>query len=194
LVTAQERVRRNAEVFNARARGLSWPTVAARYGLSERQCRRIVAECRAASGSLEDLDANEIVRDTLESYDARIEDLALLAEETEHAGAKLGAVKARLHAIRSKWELMRAIGVLPADLGRLSRSTPSRSLARSSRYSRAHKGISMKRPLLLTTATLCIVVAAAAPAAAKNTGKGTIPAKSHAYGASLLTWEQRWIQ
>jgi chorismate mutase len=118
-VTAQERVGRNAEVFNARARGWSWPTIAAQFNLSERQCRRVVAEYREATGSLADLDASEIVRDTLEAYDAAIEDLALLADETAHDGTKLGAIRARLDAVKSRWELMQAIGVLPADLGQL---------------------------------------------------------------------------
>jgi hypothetical protein len=38
-------------------------------------------------------------------------------------------------------------------------------------------------------AALCITLAAATPAA----GQGTIPPQSHAYGASLLTWQQRWM-
>jgi hypothetical protein len=118
-VTAQERVRRNAEVFNARARGLSWATIAAQTNLSERQCRRIFAEHREASGSLADLDASEIVRDTLDAYDAAIEDLALLADSSTHDGARLGAIRARLDAVTSRWELMQAIGVLPANLEQL---------------------------------------------------------------------------
>jgi hypothetical protein len=48
----------------------------------------------------------------------------------------------------------------------------------------------MRRPLLVTIAALSIVVGAAGPAAAK---KGAIPARSHAHGASLLTWQQRWV-
>lgn len=49
----------------------------------------------------------------------------------------------------------------------------------------------MRRPLLLTIAALSIVLAAATPAAAH---KGSIPpAKSNAFGASLLTWEKRWV-
>jgi hypothetical protein len=118
-VTAQERVQRNAKVFNARARGWSWPTIAARFNLSTRQCRRVVAEYREATGSLADLDASEIARDTLDAYDAAIEELALLADNTTHDGTKLGAIRARLDAVTSKWELMRAIGVLPANLEQL---------------------------------------------------------------------------
>lgn len=118
-MTTDQRARRNAEVFSARARGLTWPTIASRFGLSERQCRRIFAEHREAIGSLEDLDPTEIVRDTLDAYDAAIEELALLAEGSSHDGARLGAVRGRLDAIRSKWELMQAIGVFPSDLGQL---------------------------------------------------------------------------
>src|SRR3954453_326592 len=119
-MTPHERARRNGEFFSARARGLTWPTVAAQFGLSERQCRRIVHEQRECRPAVTELDLYELVQDTIEAYDAGIEELALLARETEHHGAKLGAIKARLDAIRSKWEVLRAIGVLPADLGRLS--------------------------------------------------------------------------
>lgn len=118
VVNAQERVRRDAEVVAARARGLSWPTIAAQFHLSERQCRRIVREYRAEAEA-EAFDAASAVRDALEAHDAAIEELALLAEQTNHDGAKLGAIRARLDAIRSRWELMRAIGLLPANLGQL---------------------------------------------------------------------------
>jgi hypothetical protein len=72
-----------------------------------------VAEYRATSGSLSDLDVEEIIRDTLDAYDAAIEDLGVLAEETSHAGTTLGAIRGRLDAVRAKWELMQAIGLLP---------------------------------------------------------------------------------
>ena len=119
VVTTDQRARRNAQVFSARARGLTWPTIAAQFNLSQRQCRRIFAEHREATGSLADLDASEIVRDTLDAFDAAIEDLALLAGSTAHDGTKLGAIRARLDAVTSRWELLRAIGVLPANLERL---------------------------------------------------------------------------
>ena len=38
-LTAQRKVERDAAVVRDRARGLTWPTIAARHGLSERQCR-----------------------------------------------------------------------------------------------------------------------------------------------------------
>src|SRR5438552_2422075 len=51
----------------------------------------------------------------------------------------------------------------------------------------------MRRRLLFTIAALSLsIVAAVMPAVAA--GKRTVPARSHGYGASLLTWEQRWIQ
>jgi hypothetical protein len=56
---------------------------------------------------------------TLDAFDAAIEDLALLAESTAHDGTKLGAIRARLDAVTSRWELMRAVGVLRANLEQL---------------------------------------------------------------------------
>jgi hypothetical protein len=47
----------------------------------------------------------------------------------------------------------------------------------------------MKRLFALIAALSMLVVAS--PAAA---GGNAVPAKSHAYGASLLTWQQRWVQ
>jgi hypothetical protein len=118
-MTTDQRARRNAEVFSARARGLTWPTIAVRFNLSERQCRRVCAEHRAESGSLGDIDAADVIRETLDGYDAAIEDLALLAESSTHDGTRLGPIRARLDAVRSRWELLHAVGVLPANLGQL---------------------------------------------------------------------------
>jgi hypothetical protein len=79
-----------------------------------------VREQQECSPALIELDISELVQNTIDGYDSGIEDLALLAQETEHDGVRLGAIKARLDALRSKWELMRTIGVLPADFGQLS--------------------------------------------------------------------------
>jgi hypothetical protein len=47
----------------------------------------------------------------------------------------------------------------------------------------------MKRLCVLIAVLSMLVVAT--PAAARG---NAVPAKSHAYGASLLTWQQRWVQ
>jgi hypothetical protein len=47
----------------------------------------------------------------------------------------------------------------------------------------------MRRPLLFTLAALLVALLAAPPAVAR---KGAIPAGSYAFGASLLTWAQRY--
>jgi hypothetical protein len=49
----------------------------------------------------------------------------------------------------------------------------------------------MRRPALLTIAALCFALVAATPAAGHNGGAN--PPQSHAYGASLLTWQKRWM-
>lgn len=59
----------------------------------------------------------EVVAETLEAYEAAIEDFTLLAERTDHDSTKLGAIRARLDTYHARIDLMRTIGVLPSDLG-----------------------------------------------------------------------------
>lgn len=113
-VTAHERACRNAEVIRARARGFSWDEIARRSGLSDRQCRRILADYRQSRPGLHEIDPVEVIEEALDAYDAAIEDLALLAEQTSHDGTRLGAIRSRVEASRAKMELMHAVGVLPS--------------------------------------------------------------------------------
>jgi hypothetical protein len=48
----------------------------------------------------------------------------------------------------------------------------------------------MKRPVLFTLATLLIALLVASPAAVAK--DRVLPAGSHAWGASLVTWQERW--
>jgi hypothetical protein len=101
-------------VVAARARGLTWRTIAERFGLEERQCRRIVDEYRSDRPLPYDRDPMTVIRETLEQYDA-----ALLAEDTRHAGARLGTIRTRLDIARAKLELLQLAGLVPSDLGQL---------------------------------------------------------------------------
>ena len=100
-----------------RARGLKWSTVAARHGLTERRCQEIVKEQRGARPGLVERDPVAEVEEALDQYEDLIEQFALLAETSSHDGVKLGALKAQLRALAERLNLMRAVGVLPADLG-----------------------------------------------------------------------------
>lgn len=118
-------------MVRARARGLGWAEISARLALSERQCRRVVAEFRETGPRLHEMDPVETIEEALEQFDSAIEDLALLAEKSQHDGVRLGATRSRLDALRGKLELMRAVGVLPRDLGRLKIEVDVRHTARA---------------------------------------------------------------
>jgi hypothetical protein len=113
-LTSHEKVRRDADVVTDRARGLAWTTIAARHELTERQCRNIWNE-RLREVSLEPVDVRFYLGESIAQLDAAIEELALLAETTANDPVRLGAVKARLDALGSKFELMRLSGLLPFD-------------------------------------------------------------------------------
>jgi hypothetical protein len=128
-LTAQQKVQRDAEIISDRARGLSWPTIALRHKLSERQCRTIWAEYREQQRAFSDTDPIDAVLDAIATHDAVIEELALLSESANQEAVKLGAIKARLAALHAKALLMQAVGLLPADLGLLRREIETRWVA-----------------------------------------------------------------
>ena len=130
-MTGHERAVRNADVVRARARGLGWEEIAGRFGLSERQCRRILDDYRASESRLHEIDPIETVEGALDQYDAAIEELALLAERTAHDAVRLGAIKTRLDVLRGKLDLMAAVGVLPRDLGQLHVEIDVRNVVRA---------------------------------------------------------------
>jgi hypothetical protein len=115
-VPAYEKVRRDALVVADRARGLTWPTIAARHHLSERQCRSVYADFRRRAGN-EPEDPEDEARDAVRLLEAAIEELALLAETTNNDAVRLGAIRTKLDAICRRIELMQALGLLPRDLG-----------------------------------------------------------------------------
>jgi hypothetical protein len=72
-------VARDAKVVADRARGLTWPTIADRHALSERQCRSIWSEW-VRERPLEPTDPRDALREAVAQLDATIEDTALFAE------------------------------------------------------------------------------------------------------------------
>jgi hypothetical protein len=114
---AREKVKRDCEIVADRARGLTWRTIAARHGLSERQCRTVWAERRPPLAEALEGDLVAALEEALAGLDAVIEDCALLAERTANDAVRLGAIKARMAAMGERFSLLRACGLLPHDLG-----------------------------------------------------------------------------
>jgi hypothetical protein len=115
-VPADEKVRRDALVVADRARGLTWPTIAARHDLSERQCRSVYSEFRGRADR-EAEDPEDEARDAVRLLEAVVEELALLSETTNNDAVQLGAIRTKLDAMCRRIELMQALGLLPRDLG-----------------------------------------------------------------------------
>jgi hypothetical protein len=128
-LTTRERAARDLRVVQDRARGMSWTRIADRHEISDRQARRIVAEYRQSRPALHEHDPVEVVEETLEAYEAAIDELAILAETTDHDSTRLGAIKARLDAQQERVELLTRIGVLPRDLGQAGVEIDLREIA-----------------------------------------------------------------
>lgn len=82
-LTAQQKVERDARIVADRAAGLTWPTIARRHDLSERQCQEILRAHRAARPRFEARDPVDAVTEVVEQLDSVIEKFALVAEQTE---------------------------------------------------------------------------------------------------------------
>jgi len=104
-------------VIADRARGFPWSYIADRHGLSERQCRNIwTARRDGRSDLLSAAEREALVHDALDAYDAAIEELAVLADETANDAVRLGSIKARTAVVKHRLEFLQAIGLLPKDL------------------------------------------------------------------------------
>lgn len=112
---ASAKVQRDGRIVADRARGLTWSTIGARHGVSERQARTVWSE-RLREVSTEPVDVREALKEAVAQLDAAIEDLVLVAEDTKNDAVRLGAIKARLSAMAEKHELMRLSGLLPFDV------------------------------------------------------------------------------
>ncbi len=126
-MTATERRQRDAKLVADRARGVIWPEIANRQGLSERQARRVV-EAWWSRRPVEDVDPDAIVRETLRACAQDLNDLAVLAVETRNDAVRLGAIKAHADVLRSRIEILRSIGQLPFDWRRWQAANEERRL------------------------------------------------------------------
>jgi hypothetical protein len=76
---AQQKVERDARIVADRAAGLTWPTIARRHDLSERQCQEILRAHRASRPLFEARDPVEAVSEVVEQLDSIVEKFALVA-------------------------------------------------------------------------------------------------------------------
>lgn len=129
-LAAHEKVERDRLVVADRARGLTWPTIGARHGLSERQCRTIWTESLSRH-DLPDADPFEVVGEVLAQWDSLIERLALLAEEADQDSVRVAALRAQADALRTRLILCQAVGLLPRDLGLFRHEADVRAVARA---------------------------------------------------------------
>jgi len=125
------RGQRNTAIVKARLGGLSESFVAEKFGVSERQVRRVLEDYRASCPPLGGLDPEGIVVETLDGYGEAIEQLAEIAATSDHDGARLGAVRAQVEVHSVRLALLQALGALPQDLGRFRIELDVREAART---------------------------------------------------------------
>jgi hypothetical protein len=116
-MNAREKTNRDDQIVAARMRGQSWTTIAANYGLSERQCQNVLADYRASHPRLRERDPLELLDDMLDHYQGAQEELAEISATSKHDATRVGAIRTRLDALAAQASLLRAVGVLPRDLG-----------------------------------------------------------------------------
>ena len=114
-MNSRDKTNRDNEIVAARVRGQSWTTIAANYGLSERQCQTILQDYRASHPRLRQRDPIEIVDDMLDYYQGAQEELAEIAATSKHDATRVDAIRTRLDALAAQASLLRAVGVLPRD-------------------------------------------------------------------------------
>jgi hypothetical protein len=114
---AVQKVERDRAVVIDRNKGLPWPLIAQRHGLSERQCRNIYADWREGEKAmLLSRDPMEWLVETLARMDSIIAFLAEIAEEADNDAARVGALRSQMVAIERQTALLVASGLLPRNL------------------------------------------------------------------------------
>jgi hypothetical protein len=131
-LSAAEKVQRDRALIADRIRGLSWPVIALRHGLQERQCREIYRQWRdSEKTTLVERDPVEWLAETLDGYESIINNLASTAESADNTAARVGALKAQMDAMSRQTELLMASGLLPRNLGVIRYETDMRRAART---------------------------------------------------------------
>jgi len=112
--TAKKKVDRDARLVADRARGMGWEALGVKYDISEKQARNIWKERDRfvpAEG-----DAFDEVFGILESLAVAAEDFNEVAQTTDNASNRIGAIRHRVDVQLRRFELMRQFGLVPAGL------------------------------------------------------------------------------
>ena len=143
-MNAREKTNRDNEIVAARIRGQSWTTIAANYGLSERQCQNVLADYRASHPRLREPDPIEILDDMLDHYQGAQEEFAEISATSKHDATRVGAIRTRREALAAQASLLRAVGVLPRDLGVLRADIDAQAMAGQANDVLNRFGVSME--------------------------------------------------
>ena len=119
-LTQIERDARNARIVRDRLRGQSWSHLSDKYELADGTLKDIYkAWAETNQGTYQGRDPIHLVHRMLDRYDAWIEQLAEIADDSEADSAKIAAINAQMGAMTRSAELMQATGILPHNLGTL---------------------------------------------------------------------------
>jgi hypothetical protein len=114
----------------ASLRGLGERHVAEMYEVSERHVRRVLQEYRKSHRPLHKLDPSKVLRDTLDAYQALIEEAVALADEAEQESTRLGALKLRLALLDARLRMFPGIGLVPSEVERARLEADATRIAR----------------------------------------------------------------
>lgn len=123
-LSVRQRSKRDDQVVIDRlVNDMSWPSIAKRHGISERQGRRIVAAyAQEQAPSLDEIDPTEEVWGAIQSDDAAIErlrDTRERAKKQNNLNAEIGAERTIAWLRNQKFSKLQQSGLLPKELGTL---------------------------------------------------------------------------
>jgi hypothetical protein len=119
MAKQQAQAKERDQIFRAWARGLMPETVASTYGLAVEEVKEIVRIEMEKQPVPSKLDPEEVLREHEVRLYALQEELAMIAPR-EKGLARTRAVEARFNVLKHLFEVRRAIGVLPNDLGQMA--------------------------------------------------------------------------
>lgn len=119
-LTVAQQAKRNADMIVDKATAMTWPMVAAKYGMSERQAQNIYYAWRDEAMDASSDDAIGLAFDYNLRYEAIEQVLAsILLDAKENAAVRVGAARTLLAATNERRGLDQALGKLPRNMGAL---------------------------------------------------------------------------
>jgi hypothetical protein len=115
---AAKKVERDRAIVIDRNKGFTWPEIARRHGLQERQARNVYREWREdkLAEEVAPRDASEWLFEALSMYQQIISTLAQTADDADNDAARVGALRTQMAAMDRHTELLLATGRLPRSL------------------------------------------------------------------------------